>query len=323
MTRIVFLDRATIGPSVELIRPQTPHEWVVYDETSVDQLVERCRGAEVMIMNKVPIQRETLAQLPDLRFISVAATGFDVVDLEACREHGVTVSNVRGYAVNTVPEHTFALILALRRNLIGYRQDVIDGEWQKSKQFCFFNYPIHDLAGSRLGIIGEGSIGQSVAAIGRAFGMEPMFAAHKGVEGLGPLYTPFDEVIETADVITLHAPLTPATRNTLAMPEFRRMKRRPLIINTARGGLVNEPDAVAALEEGLIGGLGFDVLTREPPAEGNPLLSAAGRPDIVLTPHVAWASDEAMTGLWKQTVDSIDAFLAGSPVRVLVDGRSA
>ena len=170
-------------------------------------------------------------------------------------------SPCRTYAamrVNTVPEHTFALLLALRRSIVGYREDVLAGEWETAGQFCFFTHPIRDLAGSRIGIIGEGAIGQAVAAIARGFGMEPVFAAHKGVDGLGPLYTPFEEVLETTDIITLHCPLTPRTRDTLAMPEFRAMKRKPLIVNTARGGLVNEADAVRALEEGLIGGLGFE-----------------------------------------------------------------
>ncbi len=317
MTRIVFLDRGTIGPSVRLTGPAAPHELVLYERTSPGEVIERLAGAEIAITNKVPLRRETLERLPELRFITVAATGYDVIDVETCRARGVTVSNVRGYAVNTVPEHTIALMLALRRGLPGYRQDVLNGEWARSGQFCFFTHPINDLAGSRLGIIGEGSIGQAVARLAQAFGMETMFAAHKGVDGLGPLYTPFDEVLERADVITLHAPLTSRTRDTLAMPEFRRMKRRPIIINTARGGLVNEADAVAALETGLISGLGFDVLTTEPPAADNPIQRVASRPDVILTPHVAWASAEAQEAVWKQVVDSIDAYLAGEPVRVL------
>jgi glycerate dehydrogenase len=316
--RIVFLDRETIGPTINLVKPDTPHLWSEYDHTAPSQILERLEGATIAITNKVPLRRETLDQLPDLKFVTVAATGYDCVDVAACREKGITVSNVRGYAVNTVPEHTLALILALKRSLVAYRQDVIKGEWQKAGQFCFFNHPISDLAGSRVGIIGEGSIGQSVAALCRAFGMIPLFAAHKGKTGLGPLYTPFEEVLETADVITLHAPLTPETRDTLAGPEFRKMTRKPLIINTARGGLVNEADLVAALDEGLISGIGFDVLTTEPPKATNPLLSVLDRPNVIITPHVAWASDEAQTTLWGQVKESIDAFLSGAPVRVLV-----
>lgn len=320
MTRIVFLDRATIGPAIELERPAAPHEWVVYDVTGPDQVVERLQGAQIAIVNKVPMCRDTLSQLPDLRFISVAATGFDVIDLEACHEFGITVSNVRGYAVNAVPEHVFALILALRRAIFSYRQDVIEGEWQRSGQFCFFNHPIHDLTGSRLGIFGRGSIGQSVANIASAFGMETVFAGRKGQQNTEPPYLPFDEVIETSDILALHVPLTSQTRNLIAMPEFQRMKCCPLIINTGRGGLVDEADAVTALDLGMISGLGFDVLTEEPPQDDNPILKIADRPNVVLTPHVAWASDEAMTVLWGQVVESIDAFLAGKPVRVVVPG---
>jgi glycerate dehydrogenase len=315
METIVFLDRDTLG--AELRRPAFEHRWVDYGATRPEEVVERLREATVAVTNKVALRADALRQLPRLRLVAVAATGTDNVDLDFCRERGITVSNVRGYAVNTVPEHTFALILALRRSIVGYREDVQAGQWEKAGQFCFFTHPIRDLAGSRLGIIGEGAIGQAVAAIARGFGMEPVFAAHKGVSGLGPLYTPFEEVLETADIITLHCPLTPNTRDTLAMPEFRAMKRKPLIINTARGGLVNEEDVVRALEEGLIGGIGFDVLTAEPPEPGNPLYRAASRTDVILTPHVAWASREAMEEVWRQTIEAVDAFAAGAPVRTL------
>ncbi len=318
MTRIVFLDRQTIGPEIELTKPAAAHEWIEYPATRPEEVADRLKGATIAVTNKAPIRRETLEKLPELKFVTVAATGYDVIDVEACRERGIAVSNVRGYAENTVPDHAMALILALSRSIPGYRQDVIDGEWQKAGQFCFFNHPIFDLEGRKIGIIGEGVIGQGVAKRAAAFGMKVMFAAHKGVEGLGPLYTPFDEVIETADVITLHAPLTPQTRGMIAMPEFRRMKKKPLIINTSRGGLVDEADLVQALEEGLIAGFGFDVLTKEPPAPDNPLLKVLNRPNVIVTPHVAWASNEAQSEVWRQVVESIDRFVAGDPVRRVV-----
>jgi glycerate dehydrogenase len=185
MTKIVFLDRGTFAPEVELTRPDVEHEWVDYDNTPADKIVERLQGATIAITNKVPIRRETLEQLPDLKMVSVAATGFDVIDVPACRDHGVAVSNVRGYATHTVPEHTFGLIFALRRGIAGYKQDVANGKWQESGQFCFHTHPIKDLAGSVLGIFGEGNLGQGVADIAKAFGMKPVFAAHKGVTGLG------------------------------------------------------------------------------------------------------------------------------------------
>ena len=200
----VFLDRETFPADMDLPPPHATEPWETHDRTHPDQVVERLSGAKVAITNKVPLRREALEQLPGLKCISVAATGYDVIDIDACRDLGITVSNVRGYAVNTVPEHTFALILALRRSIVGYREDVLAGKWQEAGQFCFFTHPIRDLAGSRLGIVGEGAIGQAVDRIARGFGMEPVFAAHKGRDDMGRLYTPFDEMLETADIITLH-----------------------------------------------------------------------------------------------------------------------
>jgi glycerate dehydrogenase len=313
MHRIVFLDRSTIAPQIGLRRPAFEHQLVEHANTRPDEVVARLKGASVAILNKVPMTSAVLQQLPDLRLIAVAATGTDCVDKTYCEAHGIAVSNIRGYAVNTVPEHAFALIFALRRNVVAYREDVIAGRWQQSGQFCFFDHPIHDLAGARLGIVGEGVLGQRVAEIARALGMVPMFAAHKGRSGLGPLYTPWQEVLETADIITLHSPLMPETRNMIAMPEFRAMKRRPLIINTARGGLVDEADLVRALDEGLISGAGFDVTIGEPPPLDSPLMQIARRPNVILTPHVAWASDEAQQALADQLMDNVENFVAGRP----------
>jgi glycerate dehydrogenase len=319
MVKIVFLDRATIAPQIRLRRPAFAHEFVEFDHTDPDEVVDRLADADVAIINKVPLRADSLAQLPRLKLIAVAATGTDCVDKPYCHAHGIAVANIRGYAVHTVPEHAFALMLALRRNVIPYRQDVISGRWQRSGQFCFFDHPIHDLAGARLGIIGEGVLGQRVAEIAKAFGMVTMFAAHKGVSGLGPLYTPWQDVLETSDIITLHSPLTDLTRHMIGLPEFRAMKRRPLLINTARGGLVDEAALVQALDDGLISGAGFDVVVGEPPPPDSPLLAIADRPNVILTPHIAWASDEAQQALADQLMDNVEAFVAGTP-RNLVDG---
>jgi glycerate dehydrogenase len=313
MHKIVFLDRATIAPQIRLRRPVFEHELIEHAHTRPEELVERLAGASIAITNKVPLTAAVLEQLPELRLIAVAATGTDCVDKTYCQRRGIAVSNIRGYAVNTVPEHTFALILALRRNVVAYRDDVIKGEWQKSGQFCFFNHPIHDLAGARLGIIGEGVLGQRVAEIARTFGMVPLFAAHKGRSGFGQLYTPWDEMLATSDIITLHSPLTPETRGMIAMPEFRAMKRRPLLVNTARGGLVDEEALVQALDEGLVSGAGFDVTVGEPPSADSPMMRVAGRPNVILTPHVAWASDEAQQALADQLMDNIENFVRGTP----------
>ena len=313
MTQIVFLDRGTIGPAISLTKPNFSHEWVDYNQTRPDQVVKHSKGADIVVSNKVPIRRVDIEQLPGLKMICIPATGYDAFDIDACQERGIVVSNVRGYAINTVPEHVLSLILALRRSLVGYRQDVIDGKWQEANQFCFFNHPISDLAGSTIGIIGRGALGQGVARLAQAFGMNTLFAARKDSFEFDPHYTSFVEVLENSDVISLNCPLMALTQNLIARPEFEKMKRRPLIINCARGGLVNEDDLVDALNQGIISGLGFDCLTTEPPKADNPLLSVLGRPNVIVTPHTAWASDEAMQTLWAQVVSNIENFQAEHP----------
>jgi len=314
---IVFLDRETISPQTVLRKPSFPHRWTEYQRTRPDEVVERCANATIVILNKVKLSAEAIAKLPRLRLVAVAATGTDPVDVNACAARGIVVSNIRNYAIHTVPEHTFALILALRRSITAYRDSVRSGAWQEAGQFCYFEFPIRDLAGSTLGIIGEGAIGQAVAQLGRAFGMRVLFSAHKNSTGMGPLYTPFEEVLESSDVITLHCPLLPSTRNLIGQPEFARMKRRPLLINTARGGLVKEQDLGPALRTGQIAGAAFDVATIEPPAPDHPLMLLLDLPNFILTPHIAWASAEAVQTVADQLIVNIEAFQAGCPTNVV------
>jgi glycerate dehydrogenase len=308
--RVVFLDRASLKAKVR--KPACASEYAEHAKTSVEEIVPRLKDATVAIINKVPMRADTLKQLPNLKMIAVAATGYDVVDVPYCREHGIAVANIRNYAVHTVPEHAFAMILALRRNILAYRQDVENGVWQKSDQFCFFTHDIGDLHGATLGIIGEGAIGQGTAAVGRGFGMRVLFADHEPPKMEGVEFTPFEQVLAESDVISLHCPLTPATRNLIGINEFRKMKRNALLINTARGGLVEEHALIQALQEGLIAGAGFDVLTTEPPKNGHPLLDVR-RPNFILTPHVAWASDGAMQFLADQLIDNIERWASGKP----------
>ena len=308
--KVVFLDRASLKAKVR--KPAGAAEYVEYEKTSVDEIVPRLEGARVAIVNKVPMREATLAQLPDLKMIAVAATGYDVIDVAYCKSHGIAVANIRNYAVHTVPEHAFMLILALRRNLRAYIQDVERGVWNKSDQFCFFTHDIGDLHGSTLGIIGEGAIGQATAAIGRAFGMRVLFADHAPPKMEGVTFTPHDQVLAESDVISLHCPLMPATRNLIDIAAFKKMKRSAILINTARGGLVDEAALIQALDQGLIAGAGFDVLTVEPPKNGHPLLDVR-RPNFILTPHIAWASDGAMQFLADQLIDNIDRWAAGQP----------
>lgn len=316
-TTIVFLDRETLSPDVSLRTPNFPHRWIDYPSTRADEIVAHAAEADIVVSNKVPMRQDVLDQLPRLRMIAVAATGYDMVDVAHCRARGIVVSNIRGYASSSVPEHTFALILALKRSLPAYRDAIREHRWEKSPQFCFLDYPINDLAGCRLGIVGKGTLGEAVAAIGRAFGMTPVFAGRKGKADVAPPYTAWEEVLATSDIISLHCPMTPETRGMIAMPEFRAMQRRPLLINTGRGGLVNEADLVEALQQGLISGAGFDVSEREPPAADSPLMRLVDRPDCIITPHVAWASHQAQTRLADQLIGNIEAFIAGTPVNVV------
>jgi glycerate dehydrogenase len=310
--RIVFLDRDTVG--VELRQPNFPHSFQEYAVTPADCIVDRLKDATIAVLNKVPMRAETLAQLPKLELIAVAATGTDIVDKLYCRQKGITVVNIRHYALNTVPEHVFALIFALRRNLIAYSEDVRKGAWQRANQFCFFPHQIRDIAGSTLGIIGFGELGKSVAGRAKALGMKVLATDIVAQPGLVDLST----VLKESDIVTLHVPLTQQTRNMIGANEFEMMRPSAILINTARGGLVDEEALALALQAGVIAGAGFDVLTGEPPTNGNVLL-AIDLPNLIVTPHIAWASQEAMRILADQLIDNIEAFVAGKPQNVVSD----
>ena len=310
---IVFLDRDTISPQTVLRRPGFAHQLTIHGKTAPDEVVPRIAEADIVVVNKVKLTQDMLRQAPRLKLVAVAATGTDNVDLKACAALGISVSNIRNYAIHTVPEHTFALIFALRRSICAYRDSVNAGRWQSSGQFCYFDHPIRDLAGSTLGVIGDGVLGQSVAEMGKALGMRVLFSGFKGHKPLGTLYTPFDDVLARSDIITLHCPLNDETRGMIGAPEFAKMRRKPLLINTARGGLVDESAVASALESGQISGAGFDVVSVEPPPFDHPFMALNQRPDFILTPHVAWASDEAIQGLADQLIDNIEAFVSGQP----------
>lgn len=310
MEKIVFLDSDSIIADIR--GPAFPHQWEEYPATPADQIVARLADATVAITNKVPLRRETLEQLPRLKMVAVAATGTDNVDIACCREHGIVVSNIRNYSVHTVPEHVFMLMLALRRNLLAFRADLRNGAWQRADQFCLFTHPVRDLHGSTLGLIGHGAIGQAVEQIALAFGMQVRVAEHKGAAEVRPGYTAFDTVLQKSDVISLHLPLSEQTRHLIGAAEFARMKPHALLINTARGGLVDEAALLDVLRSGRIGGAGFDVLGKEPPREGNPLLDL-DLPNFILTPHIAWSGREAMQTLADQLIDNIEVFMRGAP----------
>ncbi|HZG52509.1 MAG TPA: D-2-hydroxyacid dehydrogenase [Pyrinomonadaceae bacterium] len=316
MERIVFLDRNTLRADVR--PPAFAHEWREYAETRPSEVVERLAGASIAVVNKVKIGAAELAQLPALRLIAVAATGTDNLDLKSCRERGVSVSNVRGYATHTLPEHVLMLILALRRNLLSYRGDLRAGAWQGAEQFCLLTHPIRDLHGSTLGIIGHGALGRAVEHLARALGMHTLIAERKGAAVARAGRAPFAEVLRESDILTLHTPLNDETRNLIGAAELARMRPTALLINCARGGVVDEAALVEALRAGVIAGAGVDVLSGEPPREGNALLEP-DLPNLIVTPHVAWASLQAMQSLADQLIDNIEAFVRGEGRNLVSD----
>uniref|UniRef100_Q47IA3 D-isomer specific 2-hydroxyacid dehydrogenase, catalytic region:D-isomer specific 2-hydroxyacid dehydrogenase, NAD-binding protein n=1 Tax=Dechloromonas aromatica (strain RCB) TaxID=159087 RepID=Q47IA3_DECAR len=313
MLRIVQLEGESL--IAEVRRPVFAHDWVEYPKTSPGQVVERLAGAAIAITNKVAINAAAIEALPELKMIAVSATGTNNVDLDACRRRGIVVSNIRGYAEHTVPEHVMALLLALSRNLIAWRETLQAGAWQRAEQFCLFDHPIRDLHGATLGLIGSGTLGNGVARLAEAFGMRVLRAERKGAAAVRPGYTAFAEVLAEADAISLHCPLTAETTGLIGEAELRAMKRSALLINTARGGIVDEAALVLALKEGWIAGAGFDVITAEPPPVGYIMLDPAllALPNFLLTPHVAWSSRPAMLTLADQLIDNIEAFVAGTP----------
>ena len=308
IARIVFLDRATLPDFITLKAFEFAHEVVAYEQTAPAEVAQRIRDATIVITNKVPVSAQDVAQADNLKLVAVAATGTNIIDIEACREKAIVVSNIRNYAVNTVPEHTLALIFALRRSLLPYHRSVSQGRWAQSGQFCYFDYPVSDLADSTIGIFGSGALGSAVARRAQALGMNVLFAARKAETAVKDTHTPFDEVIARADILSLHLPLTPATRHMIGAAELARMKPTAILINTARGGLVDEAALADALENNKIGGAGFDVVTQEPMPDTHPFMRLMSRPDFILTPHVAWASRQAIQALADQLVDNINAF---------------
>lgn len=314
MHKIVFLDRDSLD--AKLRRPAFAHEWTDYPGTAPADATARLKDATIAVTNKVPLRAADLARLPALQMVAIAATGTDNVDLAACRERGIVVSNIRNYSLVSVPEHCFTLILALRRNLRAYCADVDAGRWQESERFCLLGHPIGDLGGSRLGIVGYGALGRKVAQLARAFGMEVCVVSRSPVADPGVTVLTLPELLRTSDVVSLHVPLTDQTRNMIGAAELALMKRSALLINTARGALVDEAALADALRAGTIAGAGFDVLSREPPAPSNPLLGLK-MPNFILTPHIAWASIGAMQTLADMLIDNIEAFARGAPVNVV------
>ncbi|MGO2356513.1 MAG: D-2-hydroxyacid dehydrogenase [Marinomonas foliarum] len=282
---------------------------VTYENTPIELVAERIKDANIVLTNKVVVDATAINGAADLKLVQVMATGTNNIDLDACKDKNISVQNVSGYSTTSVPEHTFAMLLALRRSLFSYLDAVKAGRWSSSEYFCFLDYPIKDLSGSTMAIFGNGSLGKEVAAIALAFGMKVVFAERKGATNTRPGYICFEEALKVADVININCPLTPETKDLISDDEFSLMKNSCLLLNISRGGIVDESALVRAFENNAIAGAAFDVATQEPMPLDNPLQSLSKRPNFLLTPHVAWASDEAMQTLVDMAMDKITSFI--------------
>lgn len=308
--KAVFLDRGSFPNTVHFRQLPGIQSWSEYDYTPPEKVLERLQDAEIAIANKTVLTADLLAACPNLKMIQVTATGTNNVDLPYCEKHGILVRNVTGYSTISVPEHTFALLLALRRSLFQYTNAVENQYWAQSQHFCFLDYPIQDLSGSQMTIIGSGMLGQSVARLAQAFGIHCVFAERKGSTQVREGYVAFDKALADADIVSLHCPLTAETTHLIDQREFDLMKSSAILLNTGRGGLVNEQALANALQNGQIAAAGFDVATVEPMPQSHLLQALSRLPNFLLTPHVAWASQQSMQKLADIAMGNIEQFLA-------------
>ena len=307
--KIVILDYATLETGDISPLNNLATELITYSNTQPNEVVERCIDADIVITNKVVINAKSLAQLTHTKLICIAATGTNNVDLSAANNNNIAVTNVAGYSTASVAQHTFSLLFNLIGNTHRYILDCQKGVWQNSEHFCYIDKPITEISGKTLGIIGYGDLGQAIAQIAKAFGLTVLVAERKGQKPRSGRVS-FDEMLNRADIISLHCPLTDETKNLIGKQELSKMKPNCLLINTARGGIVDELALVDALKQGVIAGAAFDVLTQEPAQETNPLIQYQA-PNLILTPHIAWASKESVSRLIKQIALNINAFQQG------------
>ncbi|MFT6703383.1 MAG: glycerate dehydrogenase [Pseudomonadales bacterium] len=317
MSKIVFLDRSSLSPNIQIPFVSGCSDWRNHMGTSPAQLVEHISDAEVLVLSKVPISKQSLAACPRVKHIAVMATGYNIVDLDACKQYGVSVSNIPSYAATSVSEHVISIALCLRRELIQYRAQVIDGAWQRSPAFCLFDKPINDLAGSTFGVIGFGALGKATARLAQGLGMNVVFCARSEQTSEYATRVSFDELISNADIISVHCSLNSSTENLINCSQFERMKASAILINTARGGIVNEADLVHAIESNKIGGTGIDVMCNEPASDNEPLLRLANRTNVIITPHSAWLSEQSMQSCAAILADNIEAYLSGNPINLV------
>ena len=314
-----FLDFATLGPGVDTAPLNELADVAYYTSTPLEQAAERLDGMDIAIVNKARIDADAIVKSDRLKLIVLAATGSDNVDVQTAEQRGVGVANIRDYCTAAVVQHVFALVLGLTRKLAEYQAAIYAGAWQSSETFALFDYPIRELSGKSLGIVGFGTLGKGVAQLGRSLDMEILVSARPGTsaDDLPSGRLEVDEVLERADVLSLHCPLTDATRGLIGEMQLRRMKADALLVNTARGALIDSRALVAALKAGEIGGAGIDVMEIEPPRGDEPLLEP-GIPNLILTPHIAWTARESRQRALDQVAENIQDFIAGGSLRRLV-----
>ena len=316
--KIVVLDGYTLNPGdLSWAELEKLGEVTIYDRTPADQIIGRIGDAEAVYTNKTPMTRETMAACPGLKFIGVLATGYNVVDVQAARERNIPVCNVPTYGTTAVSQFVFALLLEICHHAWDHNLAVKRGDWTRGPDFCFWNYPLVELAGKTMGIIGYGRIGQETGKIAQAFGMKVLaFDKYQNRELICDTmqYTDLDTLLQEADVISLHCPLFPDTEGIMNQNNLAKCKDGVIIINTSRGGLVVENDMAAALNSGKVSSFAADVVSTEPIAMNNPLLAA---PNTILTPHIAWAPKEARARLMGTAIDNLKAFILGQPTNVV------
>lgn len=313
--QIVILDGYTLNPGDQDWAPiEQLGNVTIFDRSAKEEIVERAADAEIVLVNKVVLSAETLAQLPKLKYIGVMATGFNNIDIEAARAHGITVTNVKAYGPASVAQQTFALLLAIVNRVETHSESVLAGEWVASPDFCYWKTPLNELAGKTMGLIGLGDIGSQVAKIATAFGMNVIAYRKHPTPTEGVEMVPLADIFRRSDVVSLHCPLTEETKELINRETLAQMKPNAIVLNTGRGPLIHEADLAEALRNGTIAAAGLDVLSTEPPKADNPLLSA---PNCVITPHVAWATFEARQRLLQMVADNIGSFLNGEPRNVV------
>lgn len=316
--RIVVLDGYTLNPGDLSWEPfQQFGEFIVYDRTPADKVLERARGADILLSNKTPVGEDVISQLPELRYIGVLATGYNVIDIEAAKRRGILVSNAPGYSTESVVQMTFALLLELAFRVQRHSDTVMDGKWARSPDFCYWDFPLVELAGKTMGIIGFGHIGQRVADVAAAFGMKILANSRTKTDQSHRdnfKWADIPELLAGSDVVSLHCPLFPETKGLINMDSLKLMKNSAYLLNTSRGPIVVDQDLAEALNIGMIAGAGVDVLSTEPPEKANPLYNAK---NCLITPHISWATKEARTRLMDIVVGNLSAFLAGKPVNVV------